>query len=261
MSLQRAAREVASTREGLETNQDIVAARRVLDVLEPPLRTARSLADPVARLAELQRTRLQVADVARRHPRAQQTTSTLRELDAEISALSTEIATVAAAAAAGVGRVFRDCPDCPECPEMVVVTAGATRLASGLDVTIAAPFAVGKFEVTFEEWDACVAQGGCTHRPDDRDWGRGRQPVMNVNWDDARQYVAWLSRRTGKAYRLLSEAEWEYAAQAGSGRSSAAGPGASVRGSPARRSASGTPRATASATSVSVWRGPFSPCD
>lgn len=121
------------------------------------------------------------------------------------------------------GKVFRDCP---ECPEMVVVPAGAASLASGRNVTIAAPFAVGKFEVTFAEWDACVVQVGCSHRPDDRGWGRGRQPVMNVNWDDALQYVAWLSRKTGKSYRLLSEAEWEYAAQAGSGREVAVTQGA-----------------------------------
>ena len=118
-------------------------------------------------------------------------------------------------AAAGVGRMLRDCP---ECPEMVVVPAGAASLASGRDVFIAAPFAVGKFEVTFAEWDECVAQGGCGHRPDDEGWGRGRQPVINVNWYDAQAYVAWLSRKTGKSYRLLSEAEWEYAAQAWTGR-------------------------------------------
>lgn len=122
--------------------------------------------------------------------------------------------TAQARAAAGLaGR-----RDCPECPEMVVVPAGSTRLASGRNVTIATPFAVGKFEVTFAEWDACVAQGGCSHRPYDWGWGRGRQPVMDVSWDDAQQYVAWLSRKTGKSYRLLREAEWEYAAQAGSGR-------------------------------------------
>ena len=109
---------------------------------------------------------------------------------------------------------------------MGVVPAGSTRLASGRNVTIAAPFAVGKFEVTFAEWDACVAQGGCNHHPKDLGWGRGRQPVMDVSWDDAQQYVAWLSRKTGKSYRLLSEAEWEYAAQAGSGREAVAAQGA-----------------------------------
>jgi len=82
-------------------------------------------------------------------------------------------------------------------------------------VTIARPFAVGKFEVTFAEWDACAAAGGCKHNPGDQGWGRGRRPVINVSWHDAKEYAAWLSRKTGKAYRLLSEAEWEYAARAG----------------------------------------------
>ena len=125
-----------------------------------------------------------------------------------------------------VGATFRDCLDV--CPEMVVVPAGSFMMGSpageeGRDadegpqrkVTIARPFAVGKFEVTFAEWDACVAAGGCKHRPGDQDWGRGRRPAINVSWDDAKEYVVWLSRKTGKTYRLLSEAEWEYAARAG----------------------------------------------
>lgn len=114
---------------------------------------------------------------------------------------------------------------------MVVIPAGSTRLASGRDIVIETPFAVGKFEVTFGEWDACFSGGGffstgCKHRPDDNGWGRGRQPVINVNWEDAQQYVAWLSQKTGKRYRLLSEAEWEYAAQAGTGRELATQAGA-----------------------------------
>ncbi len=124
------------------------------------------------------------------------------------------------------GRAFRDCPDCPE---MVVVPAGSFMMGSPMSeqdrisnegprhrVTIPEPFAVGKYEVTFSEWDACVAAGGCNgHRPDDAGWGRGQRPVINVNWQDAKAFVAWLSRRTGERYRLLSEAEWEYAARAG----------------------------------------------
>ena len=124
------------------------------------------------------------------------------------------------------GHVFRDCP---ECPEMVVVPAGSFMMGSpahqkgrGNDegprhrVTIVKPFAVGKYEVTFAEWDTCLAAGGCGgHRPNDVAMGRGRRPVINVSWEDAQAYVQWLSKKTGKRYRLLSEAEWEYAARAG----------------------------------------------
>ena len=123
------------------------------------------------------------------------------------------------------GREFRDCN---ECPEMVVVPAGSFTMGSPSSekgrssdegpqrvVTIPRPFAVGKYEVTFEEWDACVRGGGCPHRPGDKGWGRGRRPVISVSWKDAQDYVRWLSRETGKEYRLLTEAEWEYAARAG----------------------------------------------
>ena len=72
------------------------------------------------------------------------------------------------------------------------------------------------YEVTFSEWEACVSAGGCNgYRPDDRGWGRGNRPVMNVSWDDAQSYVRWLSSKTGHNYGLLSESEWEYVARAG----------------------------------------------
>jgi hypothetical protein len=75
---------------------------------------------------------------------------------------------------------------------------------------------VAKYELTFADWDACLAGGGCNgYTPNDQGWGHGQQPVINVNWYDAQAYVAWLSAVTGRTYRLLSEAEYEYAMRAG----------------------------------------------
>jgi formylglycine-generating enzyme required for sulfatase activity len=82
------------------------------------------------------------------------------------------------------------------------------------EVTIAKPFAVGRTDVTFAEWDICVAAGACP-KVSDAGWGRGDRPVVLVNWEEAKGYAAWLKRMTGKDYRLLSETEWEYAARTG----------------------------------------------
>src|SRR5262252_6820489 len=130
-------------------------------------------------------------------------------------------------------RIYAQMPrqefrECSRCPRMVVVPAGEFMIGSPETekdreknegpqhkVTIAKPFAVSKFEVAFDEWDACAAFAGC--RPaSDNGWGRGNQPVIDVSWDDARAYTNWLSKLTGKPYQLLTEAEWEYAARAGS---------------------------------------------
>lgn len=126
--------------------------------------------------------------------------------------------------------------DGPRYPELMVVKGGFFTMGSPDDEAAGHPlalggrdpnegpqrrvgirtFAVGRFAVTFDEWAACVADGGVSgYSPSDNGWGRGRRPVVHVSWDDAQAYVRWLSERTGKAYRLLSEAEWEYAARAG----------------------------------------------
>jgi formylglycine-generating enzyme required for sulfatase activity len=132
---------------------------------------------------------------------------------------STAPATDLGQASSKPGDTFRDCADCPE---LVVLPAGSFDMGSTLEyenpthrITIAKPFAIGRHEVTFSEWDKCVDEGGCKYRPDDHGWGRSERPVINLSWLDAKAFVSWLSQKTGKAYRLPSEAEWEYAARAG----------------------------------------------
>ena len=120
-------------------------------------------------------------------------------------------------------EMFRDCP---AYPQMVVIPAGQFRMGcvSGSracesdewpvhEVKVAS-FALGRYEVTFEEYD-CFAKATDRRLPDDEGWGRGRRPVINVSWQDAVAYAQWLSAETEKPYRLPSEAEWEYAARAG----------------------------------------------
>lgn len=123
------------------------------------------------------------------------------------------------------GTQFRDCHDCPL---MVVIPAGTYQMGSQRGergrspdegpvhpVTFKQPFAIGVYEITFAEWDACVSDGVCVHSPDDNREGRGDRPVINVNMADVGEFLQWLSAKTGHEYRLPSEAEWEYAARAG----------------------------------------------
>ncbi|MBI3915626.1 MAG: formylglycine-generating enzyme family protein [Betaproteobacteria bacterium] len=157
---------------------------------------------------------------------------------------------LASVAGAAPGTVFSDCPGCPE---MVVIPPGTFTMGSpdseqGRDadegpqrqVTIARAFAAGRFEVTRGQFSAFAAETGYASKGgncwywneqegkamnDDprRDWRNpgfaqgDDHPAVCVSWDDAKAYAAWMARRTGKSYRLLTEAEWEYAARAGSG--------------------------------------------
>lgn len=139
------------------------------------------------------------------------------------------------------GDTFRECRNCPE---MVVIPAGSFTMGSPSTeefrrdhehqhkVAIARAFAVSKTEVTWDQWEACVRDGACDGaavdaalrldregkpNKDFKDWGRGTRPVVGVSWYDAQAYVGWINKKTGNddAYRLLSEAEWEYAARGG----------------------------------------------
>jgi len=119
--------------------------------------------------------------------------------------------------------------ECDTCPEMVVVPKGSFTMGTPMTevdrykgedplhrVTFARPFAVGRFTISFDEWDACLADGGCDgNKGDDHGFGRGRMPAQGINFDAAKSYLAWLSRRVGRTYRLPSESEREYFARAG----------------------------------------------
>ena len=143
----------------------------------------------------------------------------IRDLDPENAGLAQREQRLAEARQTVLEREFAG--------EMVSIPGGTFRMGdlSGegdederpVHVVTVPAFRMGKYEVTFAQWDACVADGGCGgYYPDDEGWGRGNRPVINVSWDDVQGFIDRLNDKTGGSFRLPTEAEWEYAARAGS---------------------------------------------
>lgn len=137
------------------------------------------------------------------------------------AAIEATTTTPAADGTLSTGEVFQDCV---ECPQMVVIPSGQFMMGSEKErseekpahqVDINEPFALSVFEVSYQEWQVCMKEGGCRYDPGEHVALNNTSPVSDISWDDAQSYVKWLSAKTGEVYRLPSEAEWEYAARAG----------------------------------------------
>ncbi|NKB43774.1 MAG: SUMF1/EgtB/PvdO family nonheme iron enzyme [Alphaproteobacteria bacterium] len=140
-------------------------------------------------------------------------------------ALACSISSLASCQDASVFEAGVSFKDCPDCPTMITLPAGRFIMGAddqretygpAHDHVLSKPFAIAVTETTFTQYEACIADGGCPGDKSDHGWGRERQPVINVSWQDAVDYTAWLSRQTSAKYRLPTEIEWDYAVRAGS---------------------------------------------
>ncbi len=195
---------------------DYAESKRIYDGIQP--RIAAAEAQRVITAAEAEKNR--AADARNEKKRMAETKAVRARIERDIA------------------KRMKFIKDCAGCPEVAAIPPGQFIMGktdgSGKSdespahtVAIAKAFGIGRYEVTFAEWDACSAAGGCRIKPSDEGWGRGNLPVMNVTWHDAQEYVKWLSGKTGQRYRLPTEAEWEYAARAGTSADFNWGDGAS----------------------------------
>ena len=214
--------KIASSRTAFDTSVEALVELSENEVAQEVLEAMLAVANAVVQAPATQST----PDSMQGASTDSSTTSTTRPAASSAGVTEQRSSEAAPEPRAIPGSTFRErLSSGGESPEMVVIPAGSFRmgcLSNDADcrdwqkpvhrVTIPRPFAVSVHEVTFEDYDRFTHP----NKVDDEGWGRGTRPVINVSWNDAGEYVDWLSAQTGGTYRLLSEAEWEYAARAGS---------------------------------------------
>jgi formylglycine-generating enzyme required for sulfatase activity len=210
--------------EAARQRRDVLSRRRPDDARPPGAQAAAAPATPTPAMAAAKPAHEVIAEPP---PEAGKQFALLQSHPESAAPVASPLATVVlppppSSASSARGAEAKMLKDCPDCPAMVRIPEGSFSMGLGAREPEALPvhrvavrgFSLGQYPVTLGEWKVCMAEGGCSFLPrmasaDDR------VPVHNLSWDDAQQYLSWLSRKTGHRYRLPSEAEWEYAARAG----------------------------------------------